>query len=102
MTLTTQHDASTAHTTLSVGGRFTFHIYREFNDAIKTIESQAKRVTIDLSGTEYMDSAGLGLLVQMHSKLAAAEKTLKVTRGSVIDEILSIANFDKLFAIDYA
>lgn len=68
MALTTRHDSSTSHTTLSVSGRFTFHIHREFNDALKAIEPQAKRVTIDLSTTEYMDSAGLGLLVQMHGK----------------------------------
>jgi len=102
MTLTTQHDSNTAHTTLSISGHFTFHMHREFTAAIKTIDTKARRVTVDLSGAEYMDSAGLGLLVQMHNKLGATEKILKIAQGSLIDDILRVANFDKLFAINYA
>lgn len=100
MPLSANHHIGSSHTTLSVTGRFTFGMHREFNQLVNTIDSRARQVTVDLSRAEYMDSAGLGLLLQMHGKLRGARATLKVRRDSLIYEILDVVKFEQFFKIE--
>jgi anti-anti-sigma factor len=94
------HDKTEAHARLTIDGRFTFDLYRTFLDTIDELAGNVRHVTVDLRNAGYMDSAALGLLIQMRQKLAGCGTTLKVKRGSVIDDVLRVANFHKMFAIE--
>lgn len=100
MSLSAKHHIGSSHTTLSITGRFTFGMHREFNRLVNNIDSRAKQVTVDLSRADYMDSAGLGLLLQMHGKLPSVRATLKVKRDSLIYEILDVVKFEEFFCIE--
>lgn len=93
-------DARSRHISLQIDGHFTFDIYREFLDAVDSFAARAKHVTVDLRHSGYMDSAALGLLIQMRGKLNDVAATLRVSKGSVIDEVLTVANFGHLFVIE--
>jgi len=88
------------HVSFILSGRFTFDLHRDVADAVKAVGQDIKRVTVDLREAEYIDSAALGMLIQMRAKLAPREITLKLKKDSVAQDVLSIANFDKLFAIE--
>ena len=63
------------------------------------MESSPSQVVIDLTGVDYIDSAGLGILLTLRER--AEEKNVKVAlkgmAGSV-KEVLELACFDTLFA----
>lgn len=57
-------------------------------------------VTVDLGALDYMDSAGLGMLLTLrdHAQRRAAEVVLRRPKGDVA-QLLSLACFDSLFTI---
>lgn len=83
-----------------ITGRFTFDMHRDVADAVKTVGQDIQRKNVDLRGVDYVDSSALGMLIQMRAKLAPRAITLKLKKASVAHDVLSIANFGKLFAIE--
>jgi anti-anti-sigma factor len=87
---------------IALTGRFDFNSHREFRSAyesqIKAGEVQA--IEIDLGSVDYLDSAALGMLLLLRDQASSAHKTVILTncRG-VVQQILDIANFKKLFTI---
>lgn len=85
-----------------VGERFDFSAHKEFlHNTNKLLEDAAcKTIVIDLSRTQYMDSAALGMLVQLQKKCQQENKALRVhnAQGAVMDT-LEIANMHKLLTI---
>ncbi len=78
-------------------------------DAAKAEEAEAflagvnGEFVIDLSGLEYISSAGLGVLLKAHKVLAAAGSGLKLVQvDSHIANIFKYSGFDKLFEIELA
>ena len=56
---------------------------------------------VDLSGLEYISSAGLGVLLKTHIRLVSAGNGLKLVQvNSHINDILKYSGFDKLFEIE--
>jgi anti-anti-sigma factor len=83
-------------------GRFDFNTHRDFRQAIDTVmASPAATIVVDLAGVDYLDSSALGMLLMLRdrAKGAAREVRLANCRGAV-KQILDIASFAKLFAID--
>lgn len=87
--------------TISINGRFDFSLHNEFRKAYKNNCNNGWRVIINLKDTDYLDSSALGmlLLLKEHAENNFAE--VKITNiNHEIREILNIASFDKLFALD--
>ncbi|MCB1773869.1 MAG: STAS domain-containing protein [Gammaproteobacteria bacterium] len=86
---------------LHIDGRFTFETYREFLSAVDGRSPHCKHLTIDLTRTDYLDSSALGLLIQMRQRLSNPERNvLRVKKGSVAEEVLTITNFAQMFQIE--
>jgi len=85
--------------TLQISGRFDFVTHQDFARAYKQFPKGAKGFVVDLSGTDYLDSSALGMLLQLreYSSKDAGVTLANGSRG--IREILRIANFDKLFKL---
>jgi len=58
---------------------------------------------IDLSGLEYISSAGLGVLLRTHKRLMASGGKLRLNNvGNHIYDIFKYSGFDQLFEVERA
>ncbi len=56
---------------------------------------------VDLSGLEYISSAGLGVLLKTHKRLAGSGMALKLVQVNPhIADIFKYSGFDRLFEIE--
>lgn len=89
-------------TVVRLAGRFDFNEHRGFKAAYEPLLQQdgVRRIEIELSGIEYLDSSALGMLMLMRERTQAAGKTVVLSKPSeTVAQILDIANFGKLFTI---
>lgn len=89
---------------LVVMHRLTFADRDPFDGVIDhLLARKAPRVVIDLSQTGFMDSAGLGMLLTLRDRAErdGVEVALRSPRAGV-RELLALASFDSLFAIEEA
>lgn len=101
MSVETQVSAS--EVTISVRGRFDFNMHREFRQAYEQAGKNivAPHYIIDLSGTDYMDSSALGMLLLLRDHAGGEGARISLVKcPPTIRNILEIANFSKMFHID--
>ena len=64
------------------------------------IEKGNRKLIMDMSKVEYIDSSGLGVLVSVLKKVKASEgKLVLISPKSSVKQILSLTNLDKVFNI---
>jgi anti-anti-sigma factor len=85
--------------TIHVDGRFDFNCHQEFRRAYETTAGPFTEYVVDLKGTEYVDSAALGMLLVLREGVGTTKVRIANSRPAV-RKILQIANFSSLFAID--
>jgi len=84
--------------TIAISGRFDFGLQKYFRASYENIK--AKKITVDLLQTEYMDSSALGMLLMMREHVGGAISDITLTHCSEdIKMILHVANFKILFKI---
>jgi anti-sigma B factor antagonist len=70
---------------------------QEFLDAV------GDRCVLDLSGLEYISSAGLGVLLRTHKRMMTGDSALELVNvNKHIADIFRYSGFDKLFVIKVA
>ncbi|HEC14855.1 MAG TPA: anti-sigma factor antagonist [Rhodospirillales bacterium] len=85
----------------SLSGRLTFQDHTSFLEIVDRLKKVGTgKLTLDLNGLEFIDSAGMGmfLLAQEKARETGARIALRGARGPV-KEILSVVKFDALFEI---
>jgi anti-anti-sigma factor len=86
--------------TLSINGKFTFEVHRDFSELTDRALSQAdcKRLDIDLAGVIYLDSSALGMLLLAKDKAHTSGKPLRLVgaTGTTL-QILQVAKFQGMF-----
>jgi anti-anti-sigma factor len=102
LSMQTQVSVINERVRISLSGRFDFNAHRTFKSAYEDqIRSQeVSAIEIDLGNVDYLDSAALGMLLLLRDQASSAHKTVILSncRG-VVQQILDIANFKKLFTI---
>jgi anti-sigma B factor antagonist len=93
--------ASNDATILHCRGRFT---YREeataFSEKIAELLPTARRIVVDLSGLEAIDSAGLGELVVVHMWVKASGCALKLAGANArVRELFELTNLLSVFDV---
>ena len=84
---------------LTVDGDFTFELNREFREAYKA-HAGKRCFEVDLTSAHYMDSAGLGMLVQLREFAGGENACVSITgTNGTIQSILEVANFERLFRL---
>ncbi len=92
-------DAATKHITILIEGAFGFNLVQDFRRCYS--DRQEFRFTIDLRKVDYIDSAGLGMLLNMHNYLGQDDGMIKITNTlPQVRKILTISRFDKKFVIE--
>jgi HptB-dependent secretion and biofilm anti anti-sigma factor len=87
--------------TLVVRDQLTFADREVFDTAIdKLLARRSATVAVDLGGLDYMDSAGLGMLLTLRDRADQAKAAVKLKRPKgEVRELLTLACFDTLFTI---
>ncbi|WP_339780826.1 STAS domain-containing protein [uncultured Thalassospira sp.] len=88
--------------TIEMTGRFTFSDHTVFRKLIDEITAQPSTTQVfDLSGIEFIDSAGLGmlLLARDEGEKNRAAVVLRGAKGQV-KRMLEVARFDTLFQME--
>ncbi|MCA3069626.1 MAG: STAS domain-containing protein [Rhodocyclaceae bacterium] len=87
---------------ISLSGRFDFNAHRIFKSAYEGQigSSEISAIEIDLGNVDYLDSAALGMLLLLRDQASGTHKTVILSNcHGVVQQILDIANFKKLFTI---
>jgi anti-anti-sigma factor len=97
----TRHDGDSGSLTITVSGVFNFDLIADFRSAYDQLEPVPQHVTVDLRATEAIDSAALGMLLNMQEKLGLGREAVHIINASRdVRRILEITHFDKKFTID--
>ena len=87
-------------TVITIQGSFVFDVNKAFREAYADLP-KGRPVTVDLSRADYIDSAGLGMLLRLREHLGNEKHLVRLTGGNdTIRTILNVANFGQLFRID--
>ncbi|MGY5540478.1 STAS domain-containing protein [Vibrio brasiliensis] len=99
MSVEAQVDAAAKHITILIEGAFGFNLVQDFRRCYN--DRQEFRFTIDLRKVDYIDSAGLGMLLNMHNYLGQDDGMIKIINTlPQVRKILTISRFDKKFVIE--
>lgn len=83
-----------------VEGRFTFDLNKEFRELIDLVEGGVKRVAVHFSGTSYIDSAGLGMLLLLRDTAEKGNAVLELrSPAEALQPIFRAARFYDMFKI---
>jgi anti-anti-sigma factor len=85
--------------TLHLAGQVVVGDRAEFETAVsETLSGNPQKVVVDLEGVEYMDSAGLGLLLMLRDEAGTRQTRLLLggAQGQVA-ELFEAAGFELLF-----
>ena len=87
--------------TLVVRDQLTFADRDVFDSVIdRLLARQSPVVAVDLGGLDYMDSAGLGMLLTLRDRADVAKADVRLLRPKgEVRELLVLACFDTLFTI---
>lgn len=98
MTVETEVNAVSKHITIFVTGAFGFHIIQEFRRCYS--DKRDYQFTVDLRKVDYIDSAGLGMLINMHNYLEQSDGNIQITNTlPQVRKVLAISRFDRKFRI---
>lgn len=85
---------------IKMPNRFDYSSSAEFNGAVKQRIEQGGSITLDCSGLEYIDSAGIGLLVMAQKKASVNGVNIAmINLRASPKEILELANLQKIIDI---
>lgn len=65
----------------------------------KCIEDGPKNVILDLSGIDFVDSSGLGALVQVAKKAQTSEGTLQVVSNPRVTQTVKLVRLEKFLSL---
>ncbi|MEO0532348.1 MAG: STAS domain-containing protein [Cyanobacteria bacterium P01_A01_bin.123] len=65
----------------------------------KCIDDGPKNVILDLSGIDFVDSSGLGALVQVAKKAQTAEGTLQVVSNARVTQTVKLVRLEKFLSL---
>lgn len=100
MAISSQLNIDGSEMTIKIDGRFDFSQHQAFRAALEVPKGHIKTFVVDLSRSDYMDSAALGMLLLLLEKAEGNRERVKLVNPNPnVKKILEIANFDKLFTL---
>ena len=100
MSISSDMSSDGRQVTIKIFGRFDFSQHQAFRQAYDKANNAVNTFIVDMSGTEYIDSSALGMLLLLRDKVGDKKESVKIVNArSEVKKILQIANFDRLFAV---
>lgn len=86
--------------TIAIEGRFDFSAHRDFRHSYESLSTLPKTYCVDMRETTYLDSSALGMLLLLRDFAGGEAASVKIINCNPdVRKILSISNFEQLFAI---
>ena len=80
--------------------KFIFDVHKDFRQAYES-KNKCRKYYLDMRSTTYIDSAALGMLLQIKEHAGDTSQSVVIENASKnIKEILDVANFSKLMVIN--
>ncbi|MBD1558111.1 STAS domain-containing protein [Vibrio sp. S9_S30] len=99
MSVSAEIDNNQRRVVISVEGAFGFNLVHEFRQSYS--QQKGYRFVVDFRKVDYIDSAGLGMLLNMHKFLQQQDGDIVITNSMPqVKRILLISRFDKKFSIE--
>lgn len=99
MTLSLNLEQEPLYWSLSLVGDLDYGECSTFRMSIdRILKSEPRAAVVDLSGLEYLDSSGLGLLLSMSKEYATVGGRLVLVTNETVDNILSLTRLNGIFA----
>jgi len=99
MSIDVNIDSTRKHVTIAIEGAFGFNLVQEFRRSYS--EHKGYQFTVDLRKVDYIDSAGLGMLLNMQNYLNMSDGSIVLANPlPQVKKILIISRFDKKFQIE--
>lgn len=95
-------DVKEQEAVVQLKGRLTFNDHAKLRALIREmLQNKAKRQVLDLSALEFVDSAGIGMLLIAREEMANVDKhlVLRAAAGQV-KRVLTVAQLNKIVAIE--
>lgn len=93
--------ATGARTDIEIKGRLTYSdygLFRQITDVIGVVDNQVCQ--IDLTELEFIDSAGLGMLLLARDKIQECKgHIVLINAGGQVKKMIELGRFDTLFDI---
>jgi len=89
--------------TITLDSRFDFSCMNRFREQyeIALANPNIKDIIVDFSAVQYLDSSAMGMLMLLREKADKQKQVVQLEKVSGLAlELLSIARFDRLFAIN--
>jgi anti-sigma B factor antagonist len=91
-------ESSSAEIVVHCSGKITLSTTAVIQDQVHPLLSQTKRLILDLAQINYIDSAGLGVIVRLWSSGRKAGCHLQITNlAPRIKELLAMTNLSSIF-----
>lgn len=102
MDLYVENNQVNGWSTVRVTGEIDMSNAPELSDFLaQLIESEQRDLAMDLSGIEFMDSSGLGVLVKAHQLLAEREQSLVLRSPSPqVMRTLEVSGLNNVLSVD--
>lgn len=90
---------------IRVAGHFDFNMHREFQRAYRNVAPPPRMFLVDLSATDHLDSAALGMLLLLRDycievgREGFQPEVELMNANAHVSHILSVSNFDRIFSI---
>jgi len=99
MSVKAEVDSEAKQVTIFVKGAFGFNLIHEFRRCYS--DKREYQFIIDLRKVDYIDSAGLGILINMQNYLEQSDGAIRLTNTlPQVRKVLAISRFDKKFKIE--
>jgi anti-anti-sigma factor len=100
MSLTIELDQDDAYWTLTLSGELDYSECAGFRVNIdRILKSSPPATIVDLSGLEYLDSSGLGLLLSLSKEYGAQGGRLVLVTNPTVDNILALTRLNGIFSV---
>ena len=66
---------------------------------VEAIEHFGPFVVVDLSGADFLDSSGLGVLAGLLRRVAAGNGEMRVVAGGAVRDLLGMTRLDRVFVV---
>lgn len=86
---------------IDLSGKFTFRDHEAFKDVLATIAAEASsQVVLHMHALQFVDSAGLGMLLLAHDEAAKHNRKITITgiQGQV-KKMFDMTRLDRMFAV---
>ena len=101
MTIATAWNDDNKTLVIDIGDTFSYSAQREFREAYINRDQTGMTVKINMGLTNFMDSAALGMLIQLRKFVESHKgKVVLVNPRDTVLKILKTAQFDRLFRIE--